>query len=415
MRDGTRGALGLRAGRLNRALVVTSISIVTVLTALIAITGSLVYPEMRNWTTVPNNGLVANFRLDGQRYDAERNRQFRRTLGDRLMAEPGVAYALIGAGLGNARVQKETGSDGNPEEGVTAQISASGYNSPPPTDGSFTAPDAPVLLEGRNLNEFDQADSTPVAFVSRALAAALWPGESALNKRIRILGVPAVADTWREVVGVYGTSRQVNSRLLNSRPENVLLPFSQVNTDNLPLSATVFARSEEQLQTTKTALSNIFTSLDSDLVVRFTDIGELLGSLTRSFGTGFNLAMTMGIFTFLVAITGIYGLAQNAVQMATQEIGTRRALGATDKSVAFAFIRKGSRQLVTGFLIALLIVAPFLFILYQIINSLQMSIQLPLLVMGVVLIMLYATILAAIFVPVRRILRMEPADALRYE
>jgi putative ABC transport system permease protein len=415
MRDGTRGALGLRAGKLNRALVVTSISIVTVLVALIAVTGSLIYPEMKTWTAVPDNGISVEFRLDGQRYDAKQHRQFRRALTDALMAEPSIAYAIVQAGLGNARVQAETVASRDADDQITAQIAASGYSSPPPQNDAFTVANAPVLLEGRVLNEFDQANTAPVIFISRALAEALWPGESALNKRLRIQGVPAITETWREVVGVYGTSKQVNSRLLNSRAANLSLPFTQLDTDNLAMSANVFARSPEQLEAAKIATGKIFASLDSDLEVQSTDLGELLGSLTKSVSTGINLALTMGAFTFLVAITGIYGLTQNAVQMATQEIGTRRALGATDKSVGLTFLRRGSRQLVQGFLIAVLIAAPFGLILVEIATSLGVSMQLPLLVMGSVLVLLYSIILVAIFVPVRRILRMEPAEALHYE
>jgi ABC-type antimicrobial peptide transport system permease subunit len=415
MRDGTRGALGLKAGRFNRALVVTSISIVTLLMVIIAIAGSLFYPEMKIWTSVPNNSLFATFSLDPGRYDAERQQQFLRTLGDALMAEPSVSYVGIGAGLGIAEVRPETGDKANAVYAIGARITVSAYNSPPPADGSSIAPGAPALLEGRNLNEFDQAGSAPVAFISQELATGLWPGESALNKRIRIRGVPAAADTWREVVGVYGTNREGTSRLLNSRPENVQLPFSQVTTDVLALNVNLITRSQEQIGAVKTASSKIFTSLDSGLQVQFTEIGEVLDSLKRTAGIGINLAMITGLFIFLVAIAGIFGLTQNAVQMATQEIGTRRALGATDKSVALTFIRKGSRQLVAGFLIALLIAAPFLFILNEIINSLELSIRLPLLVTCVVLILLYSTIITAIFVPIRRILRMEPAEALHYE
>jgi ABC-type antimicrobial peptide transport system permease subunit len=62
-----------------------------------------------------------------------------------------------------------------------------------------------------------------------------------------------------------------------------------------------------------------------------------------------------------------------------------------------------------------LIAAPFGLVLVEIATSLDVSMQLPLLVMGSVLVLLYSIILVAIFVPVRRILRMEPAEALHYE
>src|SRR5690606_7005585 len=119
---------------------------------------------------VPANTLFAQLRLDGDQYDLERQQQFRRTLSDRLMAEPAVAYVQVGAGFGNARVQLDTGADIGAESGITAQILAAGFNNPLPEDGSFDAGDVPTLREGRYLNEFDKVDSPPVAFISQALA-----------------------------------------------------------------------------------------------------------------------------------------------------------------------------------------------------------------------------------------------------
>jgi putative ABC transport system permease protein len=415
MRDGTRGALGLRAGRMNRALVITSISIVTVLMAVIAVAMSFVYPETRSWRSVPDNTLFAQFRLDAGQYDLQRQQQFRQAVAEQLIADPAVAYVLVGTGFGNARVQVETAVDIDAESGITAQILAAGPNNPLPEDVSFDASDVPTLREGRYLNEFDQVDSPSVAVISQALADTLWPGASALGKRVRIMGVPAVAETWREVVGVYSTSRERNSRLFNTRAETVTLPFTQVSNAGLTTQVTMFAQSAEQVESAKVAAARVIAGLDADLAVQFADIGQMLGGLSRSVGIGTNLALAMGLFTFLVAIAGIYGLAQNAVQMATQEIGTRRALGATDKSVGRTFLRRGTRQLLTGFVVALLIGLPFLYIVNTIAASLGLSMAAPLLVMIVVLVLLYCTILLAILLPIRRILRLEPAEALRYE
>lgn len=415
MRDGTRGALGLRAGKTNRALVVTSISIVTVLLALVTVAMSLVYPETRSWRSLPANAVFANFRLDGEQYDAARQRQFRRALSDQLMAEPDVAYVTIGAGLGAGRVQLETMTSEDADAGSSAQIVVSGYNPPLPQDGSFTPYNVPILLEGRYLTEFDQADTAAVALVSQMLAAKLWPGESALGKRIRIRGVRSVDENaWREVVGVH-RAREGNSRLMSVQVENVTLPFSQVDTNGLPTSVTIFARSQEQTEAVKIAAARIVAGLDSGLVLQFTALDELLDGLGRSVGIGTRLALCMALFTFLVAIAGIYGLAQNGVQMATQEIGTRRALGATDSSVSSTFLRRGTKQLLKGFLIALLLGLPFLYIVSTIARSVGMDMGFPLLMMALVLVLLYCVILAAILMPIRRILRLEPAEALRYE
>ena len=55
------------------------------------------------------------------------------------------------------------------------------------------------LLQGRAFDKQDTATSSPVAIVSESLAREYWPGESAINKRIK----PRFAgSSWYTVVGV---------------------------------------------------------------------------------------------------------------------------------------------------------------------------------------------------------------------
>ena len=75
------------------------------------------------------------------------------------------------------------------------------------------------------------------------------------------------------------------------------------------------------------------------------DIMQLTSNIT--FGTGF--------FALMLALVGIYGLTANSVAQRTHEVGIRRAVGATDKSIVNMFLKQGGKQLVKGLGLALII------------------------------------------------------------
>ena len=72
------------------------------------------------------------------------------------------------------------------------------------------------LLQGRDFNEGDRAESPRVCIINQALAERLWPGESAVGKRLQVGGPSARP---REVVGVVKTGRY---RSLGESPRPVM-------------------------------------------------------------------------------------------------------------------------------------------------------------------------------------------------
>src|SRR5207237_7177170 len=81
------------------------------------------------------------------------------------------------------------------------------------------------LLRGRGPTEQDRADAPHVAVVSEAVAKRLWPGQDALGKRIRFVGLDSAG--WRTVVGV---ADDIRFRALREAPPTVFLPWRQSYT-----------------------------------------------------------------------------------------------------------------------------------------------------------------------------------------
>jgi predicted permease len=417
MRDGTRGAVGLKPGRFSRGLVVVSLVIVTFLVYLVTLVGSAVIPLVGNLSEVPDNMLGARFSLDEQRYSHEQRLQFIDTLFGQMSNEPSIRYALINANLGSGFVEKE-GVVTAAQDRIQTSVAASGPSTPPDEAGTFVADvDETVaiqLLEGRSINQFDTAVGEKVVVISQSLATRLWEGESALDKRLKILDSPGVTDEWRRVVGVTndnGTASFITEVAL----ESATLPLAQVNTGAISFNAQAFATSKDNMDSAMNAIRDTINQLDSGLDVQLLNYDAMLSSVTRAFGLGVSLALTLGSFSFIVAISGIFGLTQNSVMMATQEIGTRRALGATDTMISKMFLKRGSKQVLDGFLLSMLLTAPLTFLFFLIASDLGMDTLFSIVISILVLGALYAVVLTAIYHPIRKILQMEPSEALRYE
>jgi ABC-type antimicrobial peptide transport system permease subunit len=126
-----------------------------------------------------------------------------------------------------------------------------------------------------------------------------------------------------------------------------------------------------------------------------------------------NLGIGVLLFALMVALAGIYGLTQNSVQLMAQEIGTRRALGATDRMIRNMVLWRGSKQVLIGFALAMLLSSPLTVALFFLVRSQELvpvHIHVMLAMLG-----LYLVVYLAIYTPVRKLLLMEPGEALRYE
>jgi ABC-type antimicrobial peptide transport system permease subunit len=114
-------------------------------------------------------------------------------------------------------------------------------------------------------------------------------------------------------------------------------------------------------------------------------------------------------FALLLALSGTYGLMARAIGRRTREIGLRRALGATDRSILLLLLGQGGRQLGIGAVIALplTLLVGWGFSRYFPI-ALAVSVGTALGVSAAIT----ALVLAATWLPTRRAIAIEPRDAL---
>jgi predicted permease len=269
------------------------------------------------------------------------------------------------------------------------------------------------LVRGRDFDARDTPDGPLVAIVSETLARTLWGGRSPIGERIRV----ATDDRPRAIVGVVADSR-VNPQERAVTPM-IYTPLGQQPTQDVApnigeylLMTFVFRTARDPLATAA-AVQTIVADVDPGRPP--VDIHRLDRDLSRALEawTYFASAMTtFAAIAMLLAAIGVYGVVAHAMAQRSREMALRRALGAGRMDIwrlAFSdvgwFLACGlvcgmaaaaaSTRLIQG---ALWGVTPTDAPTYTI----------------AVLLMIAATC-AAVVVPVRRVLRESPAEALRAE
>ena len=149
----------------------------------------------------PRGVLVVPVLLDNQAYDSgEKTRTYYRTLFERLAALPGVT-AVGGAttvpnspiGADFARPVWPEGSTPDPAQHTTASVRMV-------TPGYLRALGLRIV-DGRPIDDTDSPQSPRVLMVSQTLASRLWPGGSAVGKRL-VVDYSTAGTYAYEIVGV---------------------------------------------------------------------------------------------------------------------------------------------------------------------------------------------------------------------
>ena len=406
LKEGARGDVGggrSGGGRLRSALVVAEVALALVLLVGAAQTLgtyrrlALTDPGFRS-----EDVLTLGVTLPAADYPADSDVvRFYRNLEDRLANLPGVTA------VGATTVLPLSWSEDR--RGVTVEGSQPRRPEDVPrlglrlvSPGYLEALEVP-LLKGRALGGADDAGAPPVAEVSTAAAAFLWPGADPLGKRFKV-----ASDQWVQVVGVVGDVRG-NPLMGGDTRLVVYLPERQrpARITSLVLRAT-----GDPLRLAPLVQREI-GALDSRLAA-----GSVLpmrrviaSALSPQSATAQTLAVA-AVIALLLACIGLYGVMAYSVSQRTQEIGVRVALGASSGGVVRLVLRQALLLTLVGVLLGAA-------------GSLALSRGLQAILVGsragdpvilaLVACLLGAVAAAASTVPALRAARVDPMEALRSE
>lgn len=404
LKQGTRGSTSGAHQRLRHALIVSGVALAVVLLsgAGFFICGlSRFASRDHGWRTT--SLLTASLSLPGVKYENDTAiAAFYDRLQARLMVLPGVEQAALARSLpfhGFSWGQRFV-VEGHPlpKPGTEPMRDVNGV-----TPGYFDAMGI-GLVAGRGFAATDL--NGPVrTIISESMAARLWPGGSALGKRI----AHPVDHEWQEVIGVvrdvkFASNLESNGgafqtyRLLAREPDN---------------SISIVLRCTAPPGTLTEALRRTVAELDPELPVSGISpaVQVIEQNLSKYALTGWML-LGFALLGLLLAVVGIYGIIAGFVAQRTNEIGIRMALGAQMRDVLHLVLGQGLRLALLGSIIGLAGSWWVARLLQSIVPALPPSE--PLIAAGIALLLL-ATALLASWLPARRAARVDPMVALRAE
>ncbi|HYK00422.1 MAG TPA: FtsX-like permease family protein [Thermoanaerobaculia bacterium] len=281
--------------------------------------------------------------------------------------------------------------------------------------GAFTLPVAVVsenyfrllgltLRSGRLFDSTDTNSSLNVAVIDEELAARYWPGQDVLGKSIQLN--PSTNGPRLTVVGV--VSAVADAPYSRDHVGVVYQSLRQA----APPAFHLLAKLPNTVTDGRTALRAAAFAVDRDLPINnLQTLDDYLAAIEASFKAIIPVVTVIAIITALIAASGLIGLISRSVALRTQEVGIRRALGATPRRVISMFLRQAALYMTTaiaGVGLGVMLLPPLSRVIT---NILDYTVPVAL---GVVVFMA-VVIFAASYLPSRRAVALEPADALRYE
>ncbi|HTW47637.1 MAG TPA: ABC transporter permease [Acidobacteriaceae bacterium] len=351
----------------------------------------------------PENTMVMSVTLPAAQYatpDSQRN--FYRTLEPRLAALPGVT--AVGGGVdtpftgtnATGDFQYEGQPNGTADKNPFAEKHAV-------TPGFFAAVGAPIL-EGRDFNEQDQANSQPVVILNRSMVEKLWPGQNPIGKHIKD------GNVWEQVVGVVGDIHY------SGPAEPVGYQIYQSVNQAPPPYLTFVLRTSPHLHTSALTLAEparkVVASIDPRLAVsNITSLELLAQDAIAGQRTSTLVTAILGCLALLLASIGVYGVMAYTVSRRVREFGIRIALG-SDRAGIVRLLFRGVLRLA---LLGIVLGAGLAYAARLWVNSLMGAggSSPAALVLGALLMSAVAAI--ATLLPARRAMRVEPMEALRSE
>jgi putative ABC transport system permease protein len=260
------------------------------------------------------------------------------------------------------------------------------------------------LLEGRQFDARDVDGAEPVGIVDERIARAVWPGESAIDKRFRI---PFVGQPWVRIVGVVGHI-QHDGLDVEQRPQ-AYWTYRQRAQDRMAL----VVRGKGDSRNLGRAVLQAVHAVDPEQPVYDTRmLSEVVERSLSSRWLNMTLIASFAIIALFLSCIGVYGVVAFGVAQQRREFGIRVALGASRARIARLVLSRGLVLAASGAAIGLALAA----LLAQTMQALLYGVAVSDLVsFAAATATLMAVALLASYLPARRAAAVDPALTLRSE
>ncbi len=410
VRESGRSSINTRRGRGSRnALVVSEIAL-----SLILLAGAGMMARNVLWLQNENRGFVPErlltFRASFLTADFPNPAAmgaYYRSLLDRLAALPGVRAVGANSNLpidGFRLVGQFFRLPGVPTTPSERPIAACNLIN----NGFLRALGIP-LLQGREFDDRDRADSAPVLMVSSSLARRYFPGENPIGRKL-ILAAPGrpASEFAREIVGVAGDVRYLTRS--NEESLEIYLPYAQTTWPNIYVLVRTTGDPSSLVPAMRAALRE--PGFNRQSIADLASMQDRISALNDKPRLNSLLAALFAGIALLLAGIGIYGVVSYSTSQRSREIGVRMALGAAPGDIVRWILAQALFLTTSGIALGLLGYFALSRVLARLLYGAGaidgLSLSLAVLVLG-------SIALFASYIPARRAVRGDPVVALRSE
>ena len=262
------------------------------------------------------------------------------------------------------------------------------------------------LLAGHDFETRDTSGGAIAAIVNQRLAAALWPGQPAVGRILRLRSYPKPI----VVIGVVPDGLYSGYRR-QSDPNFLLVSANHAPPD--PGQMTLYVRYTGALADIVPGVGRTLRAVDERAPIYYAQtMDDQLASLTWPIHALTMLLTLFAVGSLLIAAIGQYAAMAFTMRRRIRDFGIRIALGASTSDIIAGVVREGLGLTVAGLAIGLVL-------------SLMAAIGLRWMLFGVaptdlptyagVFTLLAAASLVACYLPARRAAGIDPMQALREE
>jgi predicted permease len=399
LKQGGRGSAGSSHHRLRRVLVVAEVALALVL----LVGAALCVKGLRQARQIdlgfkPDGVLLANLQIGMNGYDRTSGPAYYRELRQRAASAPGVEEAALASWF-------PLGLAGCKRWGVEAE----GYERPRGEDTNyeyaivspryFATLQIP-LVTGRDFTDADDRTSLPVVIVNEHFARKFWPNQEAVGRRIRVGGV------WRTIVGVAKAGKY---NRLDERPWCFFyLPYQQGVPD---LDLALCVRTAGDPAIAASLVRSTVAGLDPGVEVQRTvSLAAYSSMVLFPQRMASALLLLLGAVALTLAAMGVYAVMAYAVSQRTREFGVRLALGAAPHDLVRHVVGQGVALATVGIAAGLVLALAAARLMRGFLYGVSPFDPDTFVVVSLALAL---TAALACLLPARRVMRVDPIEALR--